>query len=261
MTDILGDRDPNVPERPTRVAEPTREQQLPKRFYQGVTIGSGDSGEFLVLLDGRSVKTPGRAVLSFDREELAKAVAAEWDAQTERIDPMTMPLTRLVNTALDGVSQDMQAVKEDIVRYSGTDLICYRASGPEGLLQQQAEHWDPLVEFAQMQLGCRFVLAQGVIHVAQPPESISAFSVHVGQISDPLLLAATHVVTTLTGSATIGMAVYKGHLTAEDAWSAAHVDEDWNIKEWGSDEDAQNLREAKFKDLLAAVQVIDILAQ
>ncbi|MFD0917877.1 ATP12 family chaperone protein [Pseudahrensia aquimaris] len=260
MSDILGERDPNIPQTPTRVAEPSREEQLPKRFYKEVSLDEAQ-GAFTILLDGRSVKTPGRNTLEFTHQGLAQAVADEWAAQGERIDPMKMPLTRLVNTALDGVARDMQAVKEDIVRYSGTDLICYRAEGPQGLIDAQREHWDPLLDFAQETFGCHFHLAEGVMHVAQPPESIAAFSAHVGQIDEPLVLAATHVVTTLTGSATIGMAVFKGALDADAAWKAAHVDEDWNISQWGEDAEAQAVRARKFEELRAAVSIIDALTR
>ena len=258
MRDILGDRDGAVPDVPTRVAEPSRESQLPKRFYDDVSVVQ-EEGQFLIHLDKRSVKTPGRNLLSLPVQSLADDVAAEWQAQSERIDPMTMPFTRLLNTAVDGVATDMQAVKEDIVRYSGTDLLCYRASGPEGLVKRQMELWDPWIDWAQAVLGCRFDLAEGVMHVEQPAESIAAFSAHVGLINDPLILASTHVVMTLTGSATLAMAVQKGELGCDDAWLAAHVDEDWNIAEWGEDEEAAERRAKRFVDMKAACRVIEEL--
>lgn len=258
MPDILGDRDPNIPDQPTRVSEPSRESQLPKRFYKNAGTAPCADG-FQIELDGRSVKTPGKKILSVGSHELAEAIAMEWSAQEKHIDPMTMPLTRLLNTALDGVASDMQAVKEDIIRYAGTDLICYRAGSPDGLIARQMEYWDPLVDWAQSTLGCRFDLAEGVMHVEQPAESIAAFSAHVGMIDDALLLAATHVVMSLTGSATISMAVLKDELSLDDAWKAAHVDEDWNIAEWGEDEEAAARRATRFKEMKAACHVIETL--
>lgn len=258
MADILGDRDPNIPNEPTRVSEPSRQSQLPKRFYKQVAAVDADDA-FQIELDGRSVKTPGRNILAVRSRELAEMIGAEWDAQGDRIDPMTMPLTRLLNTALDGVATDPQAVKEDIIRFAGTDLLCYRAGSPEGLVARQMEVWDPIVDWAQAALGCRFALAEGVMYVDQPSESIAAFSAHVGLIDDPLVLAAAHVVTSLTGSATIAMAVFKDELSTDEAWSAAHVDEDWNIAEWGEDEEAAERREKRFLEMRAACSAIEAL--
>ena len=186
-------------------------------------------------------------------------VAEEWNAQTERIDPMTMPLTRLLNTAVDGVATDPQAVKEDIVRFAGTDMLCYRAGEPNELVVLQREQWDPWIDWAQSALGCRFELAEGVMHIEQPVESIASFNTHVGMIDDNFVLSATHVITSLTGSATLAMAVQKGALEAAEAWRLAHLDEDWNIEQWGSDQEAEERRDKRFIELKAACTVIDAL--
>ena len=255
MRDILGERDGVVPDTPTRVAEPSRESQLPKRFYKSVATQASDSG-FVVELDGKTVNTPGKKPLSVSTEPLAEVLVEEWSNQKERIDPMTMPMTRLVNTAIDGVATDMQAVKEDIIRYSGTDLLCYRVEAPEGLVERQLKHWDPMMDWAQMTLGARFDLAGGIMHVEQPAEAIAAFSTHVGTIDDPLALAATHVATTLTGSAILAMAVVKGHLDAEKAWQLAHLDESWNEEQWGVDEEAAARRATRFIEMRTACFVL-----
>ena len=259
MRDILGDRDSNVPDVPTRVSEPSRESQLPKRFYKNVAVANADNGGFQIELDGRSVKTPGRKPLTLPAQSLSQMVAEEWDAQSERIDPMTMPLTRLLNTAVDGVATDPQAVKEDIVRFAGTDMLCYRAGGPDELVVRQREQWDPWIDWAQSALGCRFELAEGVMHIEQPTESMAAFNTHVGMIDDFFILSATHVITSLTGSATLAMAVQKGALEAAEAWKLAHLDEDWNIEQWGADEEAAERRAKRFIEMKAACLVIDEL--
>ena len=250
MSDILGERDPSVPDTPTRVAEPSRESQLPKRFYKSVKIVEDE--EFQVRLDDRPVRTPGKAILAARSRQIAKRIAGEWEAQSERIDPMTMPVTRLVNTAIDGVANEMQAVKEDIIRYSGTDLLCYRAGGPEDLVAIYRQKWDPIIEWAQFDLNARFLLAEGVMHVEQPPETIGAMSTHIGSVDDPLVLAAAHVVTSLTGSALLALAVVRGELDADEAWDIAHVDEDWNISLWGEDYEASERRAKRYIDMQAA---------
>jgi chaperone required for assembly of F1-ATPase len=205
------------------------------------------------------VRTPGKALLLAKTAELALLLRDEWDAQGERIDPGTMPVTRLVNTAIDGVAAEMQGVREDVIRYAGSDLLCYRADGPDELIERQTELWDPLVEWAQATLGARFVLAQGVIHTAQPPETIAAIGVHVGLIDNPVQLACVHSITALTGSAIIAVAVLKEHTTAEEAWALAHVDEDWQVSRWGEDHEAQARRAARWREMNAACCMLKAL--
>jgi chaperone required for assembly of F1-ATPase len=258
MSDILGERDSNVPDTPTRVSEPSRKSQLPKRFYEDVKVEQED-GQFIVKLDGRPVRTPGKAVLGSVAESIAATMAQEWTDQKEVIDPMTMPVTRLVNTAIDGVASDLQVVKEDIVRFASSDMLCYRADGPESLDELHREHWDPLIEWCHAALGARFSLAQGIMYVEQPAEAMAAFNTHVGQINDPLALAACHLVTTLTGSAIIAVAVYKGEVDLDEAWKIAHVDEDWNIDHWGEDDEAKERRATRFVDMKAACDCIAAL--
>lgn len=260
MSDILGERDPNVPRDPTKVAEPSRESLLPKRFYKAVELAEEDNA-WRVLLDGRPVRTPGKAVLAVDSQPIMERLATEWDAQGERVDPLSMPMTRLVNTAVDGVAQEMQAVREDIIRFAGTDLLCYRADGPDDLVELQRASWDPLLDWAETALDTRLNLAEGVMHVAQPPESLQAFGHHVKAIAHPLALAAAHVVTTLTGSAIIAMSVWRAQQDAKSAWAAAHVDEDFNISQWGEDYEATQRRATRFIDMETACFVLENLAR
>lgn len=234
-----------------RSAEPSHVSTLPRRFYDTVTVVEED-GVHSVRLDGRPVRTPGRAVLGMPNAGMAAAVAGEWEAQVEHIDPRTMPATRLANTALDGVANEMQGVKEDVVRYAGSDLICYRADGPPALIEREAAAWDPFLDWAQTALGANLVLAEGVMHVQQPPQAIAAISAAVGQVDDPFQLAALHVMTSLTGSALIALAVLHGRTNADEAWQAAHVDEDWNIEQWGEDDEATALRKRREAEMRTA---------
>ncbi len=258
MTDILGERDANVPHTPTRVSEPSRKSQLPKRFYKDAVVVE-DGGLHVVKLDGRPVKTPGKLPLGSTSLDIAEFMASEWRDQVDVIDPMTMPVTRLTNTAIDGVASDLQVVQEDIVRFASSDMLCYRAGGPGGLEDLHREFWDPMIDWAHVTLGARFSLAQGIVFVEQPAEAMIAFNTHVGQINDPLALAACHLVTTLTGSAIIAMAVYKSEIDLDEAWKIAHVDEDWNIAHWGEDDEAKERRAARFVDMKAACDCIAAL--
>lgn len=259
MRDILNDLDhgrhhPSDLD-PMRRAQKHMQTPRPKRFYTRVEV-EGDGGTFRVLLDGRAVRTPAKAELLLPTERAAKLVAQEYEAQGEYIDPITMPVTRLVNTAIDGVAGDPQAVAEDILRYASSDLLCYRAEAPERLIALEAEAWDPVLEWAEGELGVRFMLSEGVMHVEQPRTTIAAVGAYLRPRREPLRLAALHVVTTLTGSALLALAVEAGAVSAEEAWQKAHVDEDWNIAQWGEDAEAADRRAARKRDMMGAVALL-----
>jgi len=255
MRDLLNDLSEGLshPD-PIRRAQIQMKKPLPKRFYKDVTVRESEDGH-AIELDGKVVKTPARRPLAVPTEALAKLAAAEWARQTDVIDPAAMPVTRLVNTALDGVATDPQAVFEDILRFSSSDLLCYRADQPERLVERQSERWDPVIDWAAQKLGARFILAEGVMHQEQPREAISAFAVVLRKYDTPLELASLHTITTLTGSAILALAFAEGRLTAEEAWSLAHLDEDWTIEHWGSDEEAEARRAKRFEDFKAAADV------
>jgi len=243
---------------PMRVASQSMKPKLPKRFYKTVDVIEEEGG-FVVRLDGKSVRTPAKTTVRVANKPTALLLAGEWQSQEEYIDPTTMPMTRLVNTAIDGVATDMQAVKEDIIRFAGSDLLCYRADGPQGLQAMQQECWDPLIDWAQSALGARFVLTEGIIHVAQPIEAMAAFGAHVGMIDQPVKLAAIHSLTSISGSAIIAMALFKEGIAVEEAWVAAHVDEDWQASQWGEDSEAQAFRTARKHEFDAAVKMLEAL--
>lgn len=251
MRDILSDLhsdDVDAEKDPVKLSQKAMRKPLPKRFYEQVAVEEID-GQFGITLDERPLKTPGRRTLRFDHKVFAERLAGEFDAQTKEINPTTMPFYRLVNTAFDGVATDLQAVREDIIRFSGSDLLCYRAEGPDALVALQQEHWDEPLDWIAGLIGSRFVLAQGIMHVSQPKAATAGFGVLVAQYDDPLGVSALHVMTTLTGSAVLALAVMKGEMTPQEAWMAAHVDEDWNIAQWGEDAHAQALRASKWVDM------------
>lgn len=236
---------------PLSGAGPIGRTPPPRRFYKNASVGSHEAGGFVLLLDGRAGKTPAGNPLAVPTESIATALAAEWDAQDERIDPASMPLTRLVNSAIDAVAGQMDAVRADIVRHAESDLLCYRADGPEGLIALQQELWSPLLDYVREAFGARFVLAEGVMHVAQDRATLAAVEKAL-QDDDFLALAAIHTVTTLTGSAVIALAVARGAITPEAAWIAAHVDEDWQMSQWGEDTPALERRAFRWREMAAA---------
>lgn len=229
---------------------------LPRRFYKEALAAAGGDG-FAILLDGRPARTPRRHALAVGDEALARDIAAEWAAQGERIDPAAMPLTTLVCTALDAVRGNEAAVAAEIVRYAGSDLLCYRADGPDALCALQADRWDGVLRWASREFGAPFKIASGITHVAQPAAATAAIAAALGNLS-PLPLAALHVLTTLTGSAILALAVHRGHLSFDDAWSAAHVDEDWQIAKWGEDAEAAQRRQRRYQEARAASRILRV---
>jgi chaperone required for assembly of F1-ATPase len=240
---------------PLQAARRGSQAQLRRRFYQRVDV-EHSRGEFRVLLDGRPVSTPARRPLVAPTLALAQAVADEWEAQQELIDPGRMPLTRLANTILDGVAEASAAVADDAAKYLASDLVVYRAQAPEELVRRQSEAWDPVLAWARDSLGAHFVPTQGGIVFA--PQSAHALAAARAAIpSDPWRLGAFHAVTTLTGSALIALALVNGALSVAHAWSAAHIDEDWNMELWGRDELALERRALRFAEMQAAALVLE----
>jgi chaperone required for assembly of F1-ATPase len=261
MRDLLNDLDASRylsdPD-PVKRARNQMKAALPKRFYKAVTTAEEESGH-VVKLDGRSVRTPAGAVLVLPNAAVAKLVADEYAAQEELINPLTMPVTRLANTAFDGVSSAADAVLEDVLKFSTSDLLCYRAGTPEALIERQAEAWDPVLDWVRSELGARFLLAEGVMHVEQPRETIGAVAIHLRKRAEPFRLAAIHLMTSLTGSALLALAVEAKALDAETAWTAAHVDENWNIEHWGDDPEATKRQANRRHDMMAAAALIKAL--
>jgi chaperone required for assembly of F1-ATPase len=253
MRDLFEGIFENEPSDPTQLARRAMRPQLRQRFYERAEVAGG-GGEFGVVLDGRPVRTPARRPLAAPSSALAQALAAEWDAQRDVIDPARMPLTRLANTIIDGVVETPAAVAAEVERYLACDLLFYRAPGPAGLVARQGEAWDPVLAWARDALGARFMLAEGIVFVAQSPEALAAAGAVIPKAPWPL--GALHSVTTLTGSALIALAFMRGALSLDAAWSAAHVDEDWNMNLWGRDALALERRAARFAEMQAAATVL-----
>ena len=242
--------DPNPP------ANDRRKPDVPeplKRFYKTVSLRDEGGGRAAILLDGRTLRTPAKAPLAVP-EPIASQMAAEWNAQDTHILPMTMPLTRLVNSAIDGVSTVIASVQDDLVAMAGNDLLVYRADRPDGLVARQNALWDPLVQQTEARFGVPLRITVGIMPVTQDPRLDNA--VRAVLPGDPLPLAALHQLSTLTGSALIALALAADEIDLDAAWAAAHVDEDWNIELWGKDEEAKARRAARREDAAAAALVL-----
>jgi chaperone required for assembly of F1-ATPase len=226
---------------------------LRKRFYDRAAVVQGPEG-FAVKIDGKPVRTPARRPLAAPSPALAEALAAEWNAQQEVIDPAAMPLTRLANSIVDGVAPMPLPAMREVAQYLRSDLLLYRAEGPQALVERQERQWGPVLTWAREILGARFVLASGVMFVEQPEEAVAAAKAAIP--ADPWRLGAVSSITTLTGSALLALAMLRGRLSVEEAWAAAHVDEDWNMEFWGRDQRALERRSYRFAEMLAAADVL-----
>jgi chaperone required for assembly of F1-ATPase len=256
MRELFDEVAGNSPLDPQEAVRRTTRGPTRKRFYTRAGVVESSDG-FAITLDDKPVRTPSGRALAAPTRDIAEAIAAEWDAQKDNIDPLTMPLTRFANSVADAVAGRVAAVADDIAKYFETDLLFYRASHPEALVAREAALWDIPLFWAADTLGAHFILAEGIVHVRQPDQAIKA--ARAALPDDPWSIAALHVVTTLTGSALLALALLRGVLDADEVWASAHVDEDWNIEQWGVDEEVAARRAARLVDFSAAAGILEAL--
>lgn len=228
-----------------------------KRFYREAAAVPGEGG-VAILLDGRPVKTPARNPLVVPTEELGKAIAAEWNGQGDEIDPRAMPLTGLANAAIDRVAPDPAAFAQGLAAYGESDLLCYRSEGPPTLVRRQEEGWDRLLAWARRRYDVDFETVRGVMHKAQPAETVDRLARAVAA-RDPFRLAALSPLVTISGSLVVALALAEGEIGLDEAWAAATLDEAWQAEQWGSDPLAEQALEARRRDFDAAYRFLTLL--
>jgi chaperone required for assembly of F1-ATPase len=228
----------------------------PRRFYKKVEVRPADGG-FGLALDGKPVKTPAGKVLVAPTEPLAKALAEEWDAQKEKINPQSMPLTRLLSTAIDRIAVERAAVVAAIAGYAGTDLLCYRAEAPPELVARQEAVWQPLLDWAKREVGQRLEVTRGVLPVSQQAAVLEAYREAVEALDD-IELAAVALTAQTAGSLVIALALRASELDAERAFDAAELDATFQIERWGEDAEARDRRERLRADFRIAARLIEL---
>jgi chaperone required for assembly of F1-ATPase len=222
-----------------------------KRFYKQAAAAAQDE-VFSIMLDGRPVRTPGKGFLHLPTQGLAEAIAAEWSAQAETIEPATMPLTQLASTAIDRVASQKQAVAAEIARYAETDLVCYRAEGPESLVQRQRDIWTPLLDWLAAEYSARLDVTAGIRPVQQPADAIAAVREAVASFGY-FRLAGLSSATSSMGSVVIGLALTAGRISAQEAADAAFIDEKYQMEQWGNDPE-EEARLSRLRSDLEAVE-------
>jgi chaperone required for assembly of F1-ATPase len=227
---------------------------LPKKFYAVAAVAE-DEGGYYVTLDGRAVGTPTHKAIRVPSRELAEAMVREWDRQADVIDPRVMPLVRLVNSAVELGEDQLPALRDEIAKYAANDLLLYRADTPHELVEEQERRWDPVLVALARRFGVMFQPTVGIIHLGQPPHTLEKLRASL-EGEGLLALAALNSMTTLTGSGLLALAYRQGLVDADAAWTAAHVDEDHNIRLWGEDEEAAKRRHYRRREFDAAAEIL-----
>jgi chaperone required for assembly of F1-ATPase len=225
-----------------------------RRFYKTAAVGEDNA----VLLDGKPVKTPGRATLAAPNARLAGAIADEWNQRGETINPRAMPLTGLANAAIDRIAPARGAFAGGLAAYGESDLLCYRAEGPAPLVALQSELWDPILDWAQDRYGVAFAVTAGIVHTPQPPETVARLAAAVAA-RDHFELAGFSPLVTISGSLVIALALAEGATGLDTAWAAASLDEQWQVEQWGEDEEAMQALAGRRADFAAAARFLSLL--
>jgi len=222
----------------------------PKRFWTVTNVRPVENG-FEIALDDRVLTTPGRTPLVLPTDAMAQLVAAEWEAQIEKVDPTAMPFTRMANSAIDRIGAQRPDVVDYIVGYAETDLLCYRAKGPAALIERQRVAWDPMLDWASEVFGARLIPTEGIMPIAQDQGALAKLSQEV-EHHDDFGLMGLHDLVSLTGSLILGLAAARNVADAKDIWTLSLLDENWQIEQWGEDLEAANVASRKAKAFLAA---------
>lgn len=229
-----------------------------KRFWKRAEAAEA-SGGFAIQLDGRPVRTPARAELVLPTRALADAIAAEWNDCGDIVDPRAMPLTGLANAAIDRIAADRESFADGIASYGETDLVCYRAEGPDPLVERQAESWDALLNWARRRYDVDFACQTGIMHVPQPDDTVRKLA-HAVAALDPFRLAGLSPLVTIGGSLVAALALLEEMMPAEDVWEAVSLDDRWQLEQWGDDAEARAALDARRRDFLAAARFLELVS-
>ena len=228
-----------------------------KRFWKEAAVTADDGGHG-ISLDGKPLRTPERKPLAVPTRALAEAIAEEWNSAPEKIDPRAMPLTGLANAAIDRIASDPAAFAGGLSRYGESDLFCYRAEGPQALIDRQQAQWDPLLAWARRRYDVDFATTSGIVHVAQPEATVRRLD-HAVEALDPFRLAGLSPLVTIGGSLVAALAVLESAARADDAWAAVSLDESWQLEKWGSDAEAEAVLENRRREFLAGARFLELL--
>lgn len=227
---------------------------MAKRFYETTGVKAQDDA-FVVTLDGRILKTPGKQALTFAEQFRAELVATEWDAQIDEIKPEFMPCTRLMNVACELTPSRRPDLVQEFRKYCGTDLLCYRAESPQDLSDRQAQDWQPVLDWAQNTHGIALVVTSGISAAAQPEISLKKAAEYADTLCNARLTLLVHFTATL-GSALLALALMERHLDIERAYALSRLDEVFQNERWGEDEEAAQRAQIIYEEMVGLSQLI-----
>lgn len=227
-----------------------------KRFFKEVSVDQHDN-MYVVLLDGKKIKTPEKSLCLMPTAEMAEAIADEWNAQEEDVDPNSMPLTKLINTSIDRVEKRRDDLIEELVKFAGADQVCYRADYPPELVALQNKIWNPLLSLMKETYGTSLRVVTGVIFTEQDAQEVSKIRKLIEEV-ESFKLMALYTMITVTGSVTVGFSLFKGHLGLNEAWEAGQLDENFQISQWGSDEEAEQRQQNLRSELENAFRFLEL---
>lgn len=229
-----------------------------RRFYEQAAVTASEDG-YGIVLDGKAVRTPARNPLTVPSRPLADAIAAEWNAQGDKIDPRTMPLTGLANAAIDRIATDKPAFAGSLAAYGESDCLAYRAEGPAALVARQQAAWDPILDWARQRYDVRIETTAGLIHKPQPAETLERLGAAV-QAMDAFHLAGLSPLVTISGSVIVALALAERAIDADTAWTASHLDELWQAELWGEDTLAAEARAVRRRDFEAGARFLELVS-
>ena len=259
MRDFIEDAHKHRDDGLGRAQASSRVSDLPKRFYKVVVVKPVEGG-FGVTLDDKGTKTPGRVPVVVPVEGLARLMAAEWEAQGERVDAETMPMVRLINSAIEGGAEKIPTLRDEVVKYAGNDLLLYRADSPRELVVAEEAAWDDALVRVARHFGVSFQPTIGILHQDQPPATLTKLAAAI-EAEELLAITALVSITSLTGSGLLAIGLRHGLFTADETWAAAHVDEDYNIRLWGEMEETTARQKKRRREFDVAVKVLELLAR
>jgi chaperone required for assembly of F1-ATPase len=230
-----------------------------KRFYKQVAAEPHEGG-WRVALDGRPIKTQQGKPQIVPSQALAEAMAQEWAAQGEEIDPASLPLRDLADYAIDIAAADPAGVIATLLPYAETDTLCYRADPDEPLHARQRELWEPVLQRVEARLGIKFERASGIVHRPQPAATLAALKAHLAA-QDPFTLAALKTLASLAHSLAIALEALEEGADPEALWAAANAEEDWQAEQWGWEWTAEEKRARRLADFTRAMRFARLAPQ
>ena len=229
-----------------------------KKFWKIVQVKKKLKNSFEILLDKRILKTPMQKDLIFSNYKIAKETALEWDIDEKEINTENMVFYGLISTAIDKISNDKVSYIENVLGFINTDLICYRADGPNELVDLQNNSWNPIISFIKKYIDVELKFFIGVMPSKQSLDIFNRLKTLINSFSD-IEISALHRMTNLTGSIFISICILKGDVLKNEAFELSFLDELYQAKNWGIEEESLDKRDKIAKELNRIISFVELI--